>query len=191
MLLEFRPRRVIEVGCGHSSSLLLDTNDRFFAGSMELTLIDPSLESIKNQWGEAGAGNARLIPRCLQDVPLETFEPLTQNDILFLDSSHVSKTGSDVNHYLFKILPTLKPGVLVHVHDILYPFEYPAEWILQDKRGWNEAYALHAFLQYNAAFEIVYWNNFAFHRLHEQLGRLMPPCLENEGGSIWLRRVKG
>ncbi|HXJ41787.1 MAG TPA: class I SAM-dependent methyltransferase [Bryobacteraceae bacterium] len=189
MLLEFRPRRVIEVGCGHSSALLLDTNDRFFEGALELMLIDPALASSKDLWGEPGAGNAHLIPARLQDVPLEAFESLAENDILFLDPSHVCKTGSDVNHYLFSILPTLKPGVLVHVHDILYPFEYPAEWILQEKRGWNEAYALHAFLQYNAAFEIVYWNNFTSHHLREQLGRLMPLCLENEGGSIWLRRI--
>lgn len=189
MLLEFRPRRVIEVGCGHSSGLLLDTNDRFFDGTMELTLIDPSLVSLRNLWGELGAGNARLVPARLQDVPLAEFESLTENDILFIDSSHVSKTGSDVNCYLFKILPTLKPGVLVHVHDILYPFEYPIEWILQEQRGWNEAYALHAFLQYNSAFEIVYWNNFTFHHLREQLSRLVPLCLENEGGSIWLRRI--
>jgi hypothetical protein len=118
------------------------------------------------------------------------FERLEENDILFLDSSHVSKTGSDVNYYLFEILPVLKPGVLVHVHDILYPFEYLKEWVLGEKRSWNETYALRAFLQYNSAFEIVYWNNFASHRLREELAHLMPLCLENEGGSIWLRRVR-
>lgn len=190
VLLEFRPRRVIEVGCGHTSGLLLDTNDRFFEGAMELTLIDPSLATLQELWGGQGAGNARLIAARLQEAPPEAFESLAENDILFLDSSHVSKTGSDVNYYLFKILPMLKRGVLVHVHDILYPFEYLAEWILQEKRSWNEAYALHAFLQYNSAFEIVYWNNFAYHHLREQLGRLMPLCLENEGGSIWLRRIQ-
>ena len=99
-----------------------------------------------------------------------------------------ARTGSDVNYLIFEILPALKPGVLVHIHDILYPFEYPEEWVLKEKRSWNESYLLRAFLQYNSAFEIVYWNNFAWHQMHEDLGRLMPLCLENEGGSIWLRR---
>lgn len=183
MLLEFRPRRVVEVGCGHSSALLLDANDKFFNGALQLALIDPSLDQVGQNWG---AHTACLIQERLQNVPLETFQALDANDILFLDSSHVSKTGSDVNYYLFEIFPRLKPGVLIHIHDILYPFEYPAEWILDEKRGWNEAYALRAFLEYNSAFEIVYWNNFASHRLRDELAAHMPLCLENEGGSIWL-----
>ena len=185
MLLEFRPQRVIEVGCGHSSALLLDTSDRFFNGALDLTFIDPSLDRVQQSWG---IHHARLVQERLQNVALETFPALDANDILFLDSSHVAKTGSDVNHYLFEILPRLKPGVLIHIHDILYPFEYPAEWVLNEKRGWNEAYALRAFLQYNSAFEVVYWNNFASHFLRDQLAALMPLCLENEGGSIWLRK---
>jgi hypothetical protein len=189
MLLEVRPRRIVEVGCGHSSCLLLDTNQRFFDGALDLTLIDPSLDDLKHLFGDGGSGNARLISSPVQDVAREVFERLEENDILFLDSSHVSKTGSDVNYLMFNILPALKPGVLVHIHDILYPFEYPEEWVLKEKRSWNESYLLRAFLQYNSAFEIVYWNNFAWHRMHEDLGRLMPLCLENEGGSVWLRRV--
>jgi hypothetical protein len=188
MLLEFRPRRVIEVGCGYSSCLMLDTNERFFNGSLDITLIDPALGELGDLWGERGPGTARLLSDQVQNVSPEVFESLEENDILFIDSSHVSKTGSDVNYFLFQILPVLKPGVLIHVHDILYPFEYPEEWVLKDKRSWNEAYALHAFLQYNSAFEIVYWNNFVWHRLREDLAGLMPLCLENEGGSIWLRR---
>jgi hypothetical protein len=188
MLLEFRPRRVVEVGCGYSSCLVLDTNERFFNSSLDLTLIDPALGELRDLFGARGAGAARLFSDRVQNVPLAVFEGLEENDILFIDSSHVSKTGSDVNYFLFEILPMLKRGVLVHFHDILYPFEYPEEWVLDDKRSWNEAYALHAFLQYNSAFEIVYWNNFVWHRLREELAGSMPLCLENEGGSIWLRR---
>lgn len=190
MLLEFRPRRIIEVGCGHSSCLLLDTNERGFDDALKLTFIDPSLDNLKHHFGDGGSGEALLISRPVQDVAREVFEELEENDILFLDSSHVSKTGSDVNYLLFEILPALKHGVLVHIHDILFPFEYPEEWVLKEKRSWNESYLLRAFLQYNSTFEIVYWNNFVWHRMHEDLGRLMPLCLENEGGSIWLRRVR-
>jgi SAM-dependent methyltransferase len=188
VLMEFRPRRVVEVGCGFSSSLLLDVSDRWFDGQLDLTFIDPSLDELEATVGELRAPNAKLLNQKLQDVPLSVFERLEANDILFIDSSHVSKTGSDVNHYLFQIVPLLKPGVLVHIHDILYPFEYLEEWVLREKRSWNEAYLIHAFLQFNSAYEIVYWANFASHRLTETLARLMPLCLENEGGSLWLRR---
>ena len=189
MLLEFRPRRVIEVGCGYSSCLLLDTNDQFFDNAIQITLIDPSLNELLPLFGPAGAGRARCLAQLLQDVPLEAFDQLEPNDILFIDSSHVSKTGSDVNHYLFSILPRLRPGVLIHIHDILYPFEYLDTWVLDEHRSWNEAYLLRAFLQDNPAFEILYWANLAWHRLAADLQRLMPACLDNEGGSLWLMKT--
>jgi Methyltransferase domain len=188
MLLAFRPKRVVEVGCGYSSCLLLDTNEMFFDGAISLTLIDPFLDELSALFGPKGAPGARLYPQKLQDVSLEIFGELEANDILFIDSSHVSKTGSDVNHYLFRILPSLKPGVLIHVHDIPWPFEYPESWVVEEKRSWNEAYALHAFLQYNASFEILYWNNLVVRHLFEELRSLMPVCVEDGGASLWLRR---
>lgn len=188
VLMEFKPRRVVEVGCGYSSRLLLDVNQRFFDSRLDITLIDPALDDLEKTSERLDAGEARRLSQKVQDVPLEIFERLDQNDILFVDSSHVSKTGSDVNHYLFRIVPRLRPGVLIHVHDILYPFEYLEDWVLQAKRSWNEAYLIHAFLQFNPAFEIVYWANFASHRLRDTLAERLPLCLENEGGSLWLRR---
>ena len=79
---------------------------------------------------------------------------LEANDILFIDSSHVLKVGSDVHHLFAEVLPALKPGVYTHFHDIFFPFEYPYAWI-QEGRYWTEAYALRAFLQFNTTFEIV------------------------------------
>jgi predicted O-methyltransferase YrrM len=189
MLLTFRPRRVIEVGCGYSSCLLLDTNEMFFDQSIELTLIDPYLEELRVRFGPKGAPGAKLYFNKLQDVPLAIFEELEENDILFIDSSHVSKTGSDVNHYLFRILPLLKPGVVIQVHDIPWPFEYPENWVLEEKRSWNEAYLLRAFLEYNSRFEIIYWCDFVVHHLRDELISRMPVCMEDGGASIWLRRT--
>ena len=180
------PLRAIEIGSGFSSRLLLDTNERFFADSIDITLIDPSLDTLDDLNPTAGV---KLLSCPVQEVPLPLFAELEANHVLFIDSSHVSKTGSDVNFYLFQILPLLKPGVLVHIHDIFWPFEYLPEWVLGEKRSWNEAYLLQAFLQYNDAFEILYWNNFVFHSLAADLSESMPLCLENEGGSIWLRRL--
>jgi hypothetical protein len=145
MLLEYRPRRVIEIGSGFSSCLLLDTREKFFSGDMTITLIDPSLDRLDQLTDASDLSNVRLLECPLQDVPERVFDQLTVNDILFIDSSHVAKTGSDVNCYLFEILPRLAAGVLIHVHDILYPFEYPESWIVDEKRSWNEACILHAF----------------------------------------------
>jgi hypothetical protein len=188
MLLESRPRRVVEIGSGFSSCLLLDTNEQFFNGAIDVTLIDPSFEILTGLVGPERLMGANLLKCRVQDAPLDIFTKLEANDILFIDSSHVCKTGSDVNYYLFEILPRLRCDVLVHVHDILYPFEYPAGWVLDDNRSWNEAYAIRAFLLYNDRFDITYWNNFAYHYLADPLRRLLPLCMENEGGSLWLRK---
>lgn len=185
MLAEFRPERVVEIGSGFSSRLLLDTSERFFRGETEITLIDPSPGTLDDL---SPTTRTRMLSCRVQDAPFELFDELGANDILFVDSSHVGKTGSDVNHYLFQILPRLKPAVIIHIHDIFSPFEYLAEWVLADNRSWNEAYLVHAFLQYNSAFEIVYWNNYAFHFLGAELREAMPLCMENEGGSLWIRK---
>jgi hypothetical protein len=122
LMLEFKPSRVIEIGCGFSSRLLIDIREHFFEGQLDLTLIDPSLNDIGDRLGVIIRGeNTKLLTAPLQSVELPLFEQLRANDILFIDSSHVFKTGSDVNYYLFQILPLLKPGVIIHVHDIFLP----------------------------------------------------------------------
>jgi hypothetical protein len=104
-----------------------------------------------------------------------------------VDSTHVAKVGSDVNHILFEVLPSLRSGVYVHFHDIYFPFEYPKEWVYQG-RAWNEAYVLRAFLQHNDAYEIVLFGSFlsAFHR--PWLAERMPLVARNPGSSLWLRK---
>jgi hypothetical protein len=129
----------------------------------------------------------RTISDRLQEVDIGEFEALEANDILFVDSTHVSKVNSDVNRIFFEILPRLHAGVHIHFHDIIYPFEYPREWIYEG-RAWNEAYLLRTFLQYNHAFRIVLMNTF-MERYHASFFReRMPLCLKNVGGSIWLRK---
>ena len=87
----------------------------------------------------------RLVNVKLQDVDLKEFDKLKSGDVLFIDSTHVSKIGSDVNYLFFEILPRLHRGVYIHIHDIFYPFEYPKDWI-DEGRAWNENYILRAFL---------------------------------------------
>ena len=185
MLRALRPRRVIEIGSGFSSALMLDTRERFLGPEVELTFIDPDPSTLKALIREGDRMN--LIASPVQAVPLSRFEVLEENDILFVDSTHVSKTGSDVNRIVFDILPILRSGVHVHFHDVFHPFEYPKEWVYEG-RAWNEDYLLRAFMQYNSAFEIMLFGTYLveFHR--EFFESEMPMCLENPGGSFWIRR---
>lgn len=187
MMRHFRPRRIIEVGSGYSSCMMLDTRERHLGGAVDITFIEPYPELLLSLVGPQERGSLAVIPQRVQDVPLDTFGQLQAGDFLFIDSTHVSKTGSDVNYLFFEVLPALNPGVHVHVHDIFYPFEYPRDWVMGG-RSWNEAYVLRAFLQFNAAFSITFMNTFLQQRHRERFAARMPLCLQNTGGSIWLRR---
>ncbi len=187
MLRYARPRRVVEAGCGYSSCVILDTNERFLAGRAHCTFVDPYPDLLLGLLREGDLARVRLLRSRLQDVPLAEFLALEADDILVVDSTHVAKIGSDVQHLFNEVLPRLPRGVYVHFHDVFHPFEYPEDWI-REGRAWTEAYLLRAFLAFNHEFEIVASNTYLerFHR--EWFERHMPLCLRNEGASIWLRR---
>lgn len=208
MIREYRPKRIIEVGSGFSSAVILDTNEHFHGNSIECTFIEPFPEErllgLVRDKDEKNL-KVKIVKDFVQNVDVREFQTLEENDILFIDSSHVAKCGSDVCHLFFEVLPLLKKGVIIHVHDVFTSFEYPVGWL---KRGfaWNEAYFLRAFLQYNEAFKILAFNSFLedFHEAWFQ--KNMPLCLEphekfeneygepdylpNRGQSIWLQKVK-
>ena len=187
MLRHLKPRRIIEVGSGFSSALMLDAAELFFDGTLKLTVIDPDPQRLLSLIGERDRDRFRLVSQRLQDLDVGEFETLEANDILFIDSTHVSKLDSDVNRLFFAILPVLARGVHIHFHDVIYPFEYPKDWF-ELGRAWNEAYVLRAFLQYNEKFRVVLMNTF-MEQFHEEFFRAsMPLCLKNPGGSIWLRK---
>lgn len=187
MIRHLEPRRIIEVGSGYSSCMMLDTNELHFGGSIATTFIEPYPDLLLSLVKDTDRKRIQLIPSRLQDVDPGLFETLQANDILFIDSTHVSKINSDVNRVFFEILPRLVPGVHIHIHDIFYPFEYPKAWVYAGQ-AWNEAYLLRAFLQYNREFHIVLMNTYMerFHR--EWFKQNMPLCLKNTGGSIWIRK---
>lgn len=187
MIRLLKPKRIIEAGSGYSSCVTLDTNELFFGGDIETTFIEPYPELLFSLIKEEDKAKVRTIPHRLQDVDLAEFEALQANDILFIDSTHVSKIDSDVNYIFFQILPRLSQGVFVHFHDIPYPFEYRKAWVYEG-RAWNEAYILKAFLQYNNAFRIVFMNSYML-RFHNDFFRdSMPLCLKKRGASIWIRK---
>src|SRR5262245_14328155 len=172
------PRTMIELALVH----------RLFDNRIACTFVDPYPQFLRWLLRDDDLGRIEILDRGLQGITLDLFRTLESNDILFIDSTHVAKVGSDVNYIFAEILPTLRPGVYVHFHDIFYPFEYPKEWIY-DGHAWNEAYLLRAFLTFNRAYEIVLFNTFLEHFHRDRFLRKMPLCLENEGGSIWLRRI--
>ena len=186
MMRELRPRRIIEVGSGFSSGLMLDINDRFFDAQIEMTFIEPYTQRLDSLLTSDDRPRHRIIAAPVQRVELDTFRCLEANDILFVDSTHVAKVGSDVNQIIFAILPVLNSGVCIHFHDIFYPFEYPQQWLYQGI-AWNEMYMLRAFLEYNSGFSILLMNTF-LQKFHGQwLAEHMPLC-QTGGGSIWLRK---
>lgn len=189
MMRHVRPRRIVEIGSGYSSCAMLDVNELFFDNSIACTFIDPYPQLLRDLIRESDQQGVRILGQNVQDVDVEVFRELTASDILFIDSSHVSKTGSDVNYIVFKILPLLQEGVYVHVHDIFYPFEYPPDWVYEG-RAWNEAYLLRAFMQYNGAFEIQFFNSFLIDKHREIFEALMPLCLNRIGANLWLKKTK-
>jgi hypothetical protein len=188
MLRHLRPRRVIEIGSGYSSCVTLDTNELFLDNALQCTFIEPYPELLLSLVKPEERSQLKIIGRNLQDIDLDIFSTLAAGDILFIDSTHVAKIGSDVNYIFFEILPKLQKGVYIHIHDIFYPFEYPQEWIYQG-RAWNEAYLLRAFLQYNDVFEIQYFNSFMGFKHREALAQVMPLCTRSPGAGIWLKKL--
>jgi hypothetical protein len=189
MLRHLKPRRLIEVGSGYSSCVTLDTDDRFLGKGTNITFIEPYPQLLHSLISDADRERVAILPQPLQAVDLSLFDSLEAGDVLFVDSTHVSRVDSDVNRLFFDIFPRLKPGVHIHIHDIFYPFEYPKE-SFRAGRAWNELYLLRAFLQFNDRFEIVLMNTFMEH-FHEAFFREhMPLCMVNPGGSIWLRRSR-
>lgn len=190
LMRAWKPKRIIEVGSGHSSAVMIDTNERFFNNSIKLTFIEPYPERLYSLLKDSDKSQNRIFEKPIQQVPYAEFEALESGDILFVDSSHVSKTGSDVNYIFFEVLPRLKKGVYIHFHDVFTPMEYPKSWVMKpnDWFGFNEIYILRAFLMYNPEFEIVLFNTYLEEHYEQWFKEHMPLCLENKGGSIWLRK---
>ena len=192
---QFQPRRIVEVGSGFSSAAMLDVNDRFLGRKLQFTFIEPYPDRLNSLLSAGDKSSCKILVKGVQQVELDAFQSLEENDFLFVDSSHVGKSHSDVLHILFEILPRLNKGVLVHFHDVMWPFEYPQSW-LEEGRAFNEAYFLRAFLQHNSAFEVLFFNSFMMAQHAELLRIKMPRMLKSPStpetignSSLWLRKV--
>lgn len=187
MMRHFKPSKIIEVGSGYSSAAMLDTANTKNIQPIEFTFIEPNPERLFGLLSPEDRQACKIVECPVQNLSIESFSLLQENDILFIDSSHVSKYGSDVNFLVYEVLPALNPRVLVHFHDILWPFEYPEAWV-QQGISWNEAYLLRAFLCFNQEFEVLYFNSYIGCCHLDRLRIALPRASSHIGGSLWLRR---
>ena len=186
LLLAERPRRIVEVGSGWSTALALDVRDAALP-ELEVTCIEPFPERLLNLTGSPGESGIRLIEQRLELVDDAAFKSIGPGDILFIDSSHVGKIGSDVLRILFHVLPQLPDGTLIHFHDVPWPFEYWEDWVF-DGWAWNEAYYLQAFLTHNSRYGIYLWPHMLSCRDDTRYRRAVPQVHGDPGGSIWIRK---
>jgi hypothetical protein len=188
-LRKHKPKRIIEVGSGFSSAAILDTVDGFFSYRPEITFIEPYPDRVIGLLRSEDKDHVRIIDRKIQEVPSEILLALEAGDFLFIDSSHVVKCGSDLQLLIFEILPLLPSGVFIHFHDVFYPFEYPAEWLMKG-RYWNENYFLRAFLSYNREWSIYFFNDYVAFAFSDFIKDNMPLCTKNTGGSLYIQKEK-
>lgn len=186
MLRILHPKKLIEVGSGWSSAVTLDTNEFYMDKALQISFIEPYPSTLN--YILKGDESYELNICGLQDMDLAYFEQLEKGDILFIDSTHVSKMGSDVNYLLFEILPRLKKGVYIHFHDIFYPFEYPYTWIKKEGYIWNELYLLRSFLMNNEEYRMIFF----FDYLSKIHACKVYECLHMDnvsGGSFWMQKI--
>ena len=186
MLQHLRPARMIEVGGGWSSLVTARVNRERLNGELDFTCIEPYPADFLTDRID---GVSRLISARVQDMPVERFLTLEAGDVLFIDTSHVAKTGGDVQYLYHEVVPRLRPGVVVHIHDVFLPWDYPDDWVLSG-RGWNEQYLVRSFLAFNECFEVtlaVAW----LCRTHPDLIGATIPAFDpgrDGGASLWIRR---
>jgi len=193
MVRHFQPRLIIEVGSGFSSLALGEAASK--NGCTPIICIEPFPRDFLRK---GFPGLQTLIEKNVQEINLEFFSQLQSGDILFIDSSHTVKVGGDVNYLFLEVLPRLKPGVIVHVHDIFLPFEYRRDWVVDEFRFWSEQYLLQAFLSFNLEFEVLMANRYLAHKYRDDLKvtfanlanleAVRPSSLGWVGGSFWMRR---
>ena len=180
----FKPKTVMEIGSGFSTRVV---RQAILDGDLEtkLTSVDPMPRA-----DVVGFADEQIAVPVETIDPLRLVHPLHANDILFIDSSHLITTGGDVPYLCLEVIPKLRPGVLVHFHDIFLPFEYPKSWVVDFRWGWNEQYLVQAFLYNNSEYEIVWPAHYMWtHHPREVLKIIACDPARTSPSSLWLKKV--
>ncbi len=186
MIRHYKPQQIIEIGSGWSTRI--SAKAALKNGQTRLTSIEPYPAPFLVT-GFPGLNS--LLVKKVEEVDLSFFKTLGENDILFIDTSHVIKTGGDVTYLYLEVLPRLKKGVIVHIHDIFLPWEYPKWWITELARFWDEQYLFHAFMVYNSHFHVLLANNFFRHKYPVEVKNTFPKLPNLDAGySIWIQKTQ-
>lgn len=198
MVRHYKPQTLIEVGSGFSTlvsaAALLQNRKEGHSG--ELICIEPYPSKLLFS---KIPGLTQLIATKVEELKPDFFNRLGANDILFVDSSHVLRLGGDVRYLYLDILPRLKKGVIIHIHDIFFPNEYPRDWVLSGLRFWNEQYLLQAFLCNNHAFQILFCAHLLSLKYSDKLRSVfpLPPALGSNAkaeyyssSSFWMKKIR-
>lgn len=192
LIREIKPTKIIEIGCGYSTQIaaLAIAQNQQEGKTGKIICIEPYPEP---QLVEANLDVELLIER-VENIDLKIFEQLSPGDILFIDSTHTVKFGSDVCREILEILPTLTSGVWIHFHDIFFPYDYPPEWLIEKRLAWNEQYMVEAFLAYNSHFEVVIANHWLSVDYPQEVAKIWPGVIKWEKdpyhhcAGLWLRK---
>jgi hypothetical protein len=186
----FKPRTILEIGSGNSTLMAINALQENRKDDNEYKCRHICIEPYEQPWLEKVDVELKRIK--VEELEPSFFNILEENDILFIDSSHVIRPQGDVLFEILEILPILKSGVIIHFHDIFTPKDYLDEWIYQDKKLWNEQYLLEAFLSFNKDFEIIGAVNFLSHHFREVFESKCPVFksqLGREPGAFWIRKI--
>ena len=182
-----KPRRIFEVGSGHSTLMALQAVKQNERDDESYRCDHVCIEPYENPWLAHTA--VSLLRERIECLGVDFFSQLEADDILFIDSSHVVRPQGDVVFEYLELLPLLKPGVIVHVHDIFSPRDYPREWLIDDVRLWNEQYLFEAFLTHNHDWDIVASLNYLHHHFYDRLAEVAPFLTpQREPGSFYIQR---
>ncbi len=185
-----KPRKIIEVGSGFSTRFAIEAIRRNQIEVEDYTCKIECIEPYEFGWLDE-IEDVQVIREKVEDLSIDRFESLESGDILFIDSSHIIRPHGDLLFEYLQILPSLKKGVVVHIHDIFTPLNYPKEWIVDQNRFWNEQYLLEAFLSFNDSFEILAALNYLNHSYKDQLSSVCPILAETKKdaiGSFYIRK---
>jgi len=193
MIRHNKPKRIIEIGSGFSTKIIrsaVSLNQKE-GNDVEYTIIDPYTNYKEEYFPFA----VNILKQPIEVLGTELFQQLEENDILFIDSSHVCKIGSDVNFEILEILPVLKKGVFIHFHDIPMPYEYNETYSKNPsfRMFWTESYLLQAFLAFNDTFEIILPLNYMQTNCTEEFNKNFPLGIGIKNwwsGSFWIKKVK-
>jgi hypothetical protein len=184
MVRHYRPATIVEIGSGNSTRLIWQAIQDEGRAS-RLVCIDPAPRVEVDRLAD------RLHRRAVEDFePADLAGMLAPGSLLFVDSSHQISTGGDLALIYFRLLPLLPPGVLVHIHDIFLPYEYPRTWVVDNGWGWNEQSLVQAMLSYSARFEVL-WAGHYLQRTLADFDARFPHTSPRVASSLWLRTTAG